>query len=140
MLVYYHSTSFLGLLRKIGVLWAWLGHGLAMAWPWLGHGSRGLAMVWPWAWPWLGHDLAWLCHGSAMALPWLGLGSVMAQPWLRHGTKLKVVEIEELLGILPPSSTVSVRSKSLKVPLTSRGEDAPAAAGPPADAAGARCI
>ena len=35
---------------------------------------------------------------------------LLAQPWLRHGTKLKVVEINELLDILPPSSSVSVTS------------------------------
>ena len=35
---------------------------------------------------------------------------LLSQPWLRHGTKLKVVEINELLDILPPSSSVSVTS------------------------------
>ena len=35
---------------------------------------------------------------------------LLEQPWLRHGTKLKVVEINELLDILPPSSSVSVTS------------------------------
>ena len=35
---------------------------------------------------------------------------LLSQPWLRHGTKLKVVEINELLDILPSTSSVSVTS------------------------------
>jgi acetylglutamate kinase len=35
---------------------------------------------------------------------------LLEQPWLRHGTKLKTVEINELLDILPASSSVSVTS------------------------------
>ena len=35
---------------------------------------------------------------------------LLEQPWLRHGTKLKTVEINELLNILPASSSVSVTS------------------------------